>query len=69
MKRTLRYFSQAFKEEATRQLEGGKLSAAVIARELGVDASVLRAGRGGRFGGNPRGYRRGKKRFLQKHNT
>lgn len=46
MKRTRRYFSQAFKEEATRQLEGGKQSAAVIARELGIDASVLRRWRG-----------------------
>lgn len=42
MKRTRRYFSQAFKAEAVRQLAGGKQSAAVIARELGIDAAVLR---------------------------
>jgi transposase len=42
MKRTRRYFSQAFKGEAVRQLEDGKQSAAAIARALGIDASVLR---------------------------
>jgi len=42
MKRTRRYFSQAFKGEAVRQLEDGKQRAAVVARALGIDASVLR---------------------------
>jgi transposase-like protein len=42
MKRTRRYFSRVFKAEAVRQLMDGKQSAAVIARELGIDGAVLR---------------------------
>lgn len=60
MKRTRRYFSQAFKAEAVRQLAAGKQSAAVIARELEIDAAVLRrwrdesdAARGVQTGGTP----------------
>ena len=42
MKRTRRHFSREFKVEAVRQLLGGKRPAAVVARELGVGADVLR---------------------------
>jgi len=42
MRRTRRYFSDAFEAEAVRQLVEGKQSAAVIARELGIDGAVLR---------------------------
>jgi transposase len=42
MKRTRRLFSREFKVEAVRQLLGGKRPAAVVARELGIGADVLR---------------------------
>jgi len=42
MKRTRRHFSREFKVEAVRQLLGGQRPAAVVARELGVGADVLR---------------------------
>ena len=42
MKRTRRHFSREFKVEAVRQLLGGNRPAAVVARELGVGADVLR---------------------------
>ena len=42
MKRTRRHFSREFKVEAVRQLLGGKRPAAVVARELGVGADLLR---------------------------
>ena len=42
MKRTRRNFSREFKVEAVRQLLGGQRPAAVVARELGVGADVLR---------------------------
>jgi transposase len=42
MKRTRRHFSREFKVEAVRQLLGGKRPAAVVARELGLGADLLR---------------------------
>jgi transposase-like protein len=45
MKRTRRPFSREFKVEAMRKLLGGKRPAAVVARDLGIGAYVLRRGR------------------------
>jgi transposase len=63
MKRTRRYFSQSFKAEAVRQLADGKQSAAVIARELGIDGAVLRRWRDELEAAQPDHGRRGAGRF------